>query len=814
MSIQLRELIRNVRACKTMSEERATITKECALIRTAFKDEKSNLRHRNVAKLLFIHMLGYPSHFGQMECLKLIAGSKFSEKRIGYLGLMLLMTETEETLMLVTNSVKNDVIDKNQYVVGLALTAIGNIASEDMCRDLFPEVDKAMRNSNSYIRKKAALACVRILQKVPDLIEDCVDRIASLMSDRNHAVLLTGATLLQTAMEEDPSMIDTFRRLVPTLVRVLKNLVVNNFSPEHDVGGITDPFLQVRLLKILGVLGNGDEDASDEMNDVLAQVATNTESNKNAGNAILYACVNTIMEIESESGLKVLAINILGRFLLHRDNNTRYIALTMLARVVKSDMDAVQRHRSTIVDCLKDPDVSIRRRALELLYALVNSKNVKALAREMLNYLVVADDDVKADLCQRTASVVNDFSPDRAWHIDTMISMLQLAGNTCGDDIVSQTISLIGQDDEYKQYGVTKLYAALEEDQSQIGLNHAAIWCLGEYGDKVEMDGKSQDEIEDEIVKMLNKLLKLHNSTLLTKSYILSASLKLTTRFSSGDTIQALKKIVGMYSTSMNMELQARSCEYSNLLKPQMESVRPNTLKPMPVPDQTKQQQRSRLESVQSNGNKSKEENIIADQNGGGNGSDSDDLLDLADIFGSGGGGGQQQANGNNSNNNNNNSNNNDILDIFGGGGGNNPPAPQNNNSNDNILGLFGDDNSSPSFPDITAFQKNGLRINFSFDKPGSPEQTRVTATFYNESNSGDISNLSFQVAVPKFLKLNIQPASSTVVSMGGNATQVLNLINAAQGKKKIAMKCKVQFSVGGNNITEMVVVNQFPEGL
>ena len=67
MSIQLRELIRNVRACKTMSEERATITKECALIRTAFKDEKSNLRHRNVAKLLFKHMLGYQSHFGTFQ---------------------------------------------------------------------------------------------------------------------------------------------------------------------------------------------------------------------------------------------------------------------------------------------------------------------------------------------------------------------------------------------------------------------------------------------------------------------------------------------------------------------------------------------------------------------------------------------------------------------------------------------------------------------------------------------------------------------------------------------------------------------------
>ena len=70
---------------KTAQEERAVIAKECALIRTAFKDNLLAVRHRNVAKLLFIHMLGYPSHFGQMECLKLIASPLFPEKRIGYL---------------------------------------------------------------------------------------------------------------------------------------------------------------------------------------------------------------------------------------------------------------------------------------------------------------------------------------------------------------------------------------------------------------------------------------------------------------------------------------------------------------------------------------------------------------------------------------------------------------------------------------------------------------------------------------------------------------------------------------------------------
>ncbi len=37
MSLKLRDLIRNVRLCKTAAEERAVIAKESAEIRTAFK---------------------------------------------------------------------------------------------------------------------------------------------------------------------------------------------------------------------------------------------------------------------------------------------------------------------------------------------------------------------------------------------------------------------------------------------------------------------------------------------------------------------------------------------------------------------------------------------------------------------------------------------------------------------------------------------------------------------------------------------------------------------------------------------------------
>lgn len=101
------------------------------------------------------------------------------------------------------------------------------------------------------------------------------------------------------------------------------------------------------------MLGHNDAEASEAMNDILAQVATNTETSKNVGNAILYETVLSIMHIKSESGLRVLAVNILGRFLLNSDKNIRYVALNTLLRTVHADNSAVQRHRATILECLK-----------------------------------------------------------------------------------------------------------------------------------------------------------------------------------------------------------------------------------------------------------------------------------------------------------------------------------------------------------------------------------------------------------------------------------------------------------------------------
>uniref|UniRef100_A0A671XV83 AP-1 complex subunit gamma n=1 Tax=Sparus aurata TaxID=8175 RepID=A0A671XV83_SPAAU len=579
-TLRLRELIRTIRTARTQAEEREMIQKECAAIRSSFREEDNTYRCRNVAKLLYMHMLGYPAHFGQLECLKLIASQKFTDKRIGYLGAMLLLDERQDVHLLMTNCIKNDLNHSTQYVQGLALCTLGCMGSSEMCRDLAGEVEKLLKTSNSYLRKKAALCAVHVIRKVPELMEMFLPATKNLLSEKNHG------------------MCKHF--LVPQLVRILKNLIMSGYSPEHDVSGISDPFLQVRILRLLRILGRSDDDSSEAMNDILAQVATNTETSKNVGNAILYETVLTIMDIKSESGLRVLAINILGRFLLNNDKNIRYVALTSLLKTVQTDHNAVQRHRSTIVDCLKDLDVSIKRRAMELSFALVNGNNIRGMMKELLYFLDSCDPEFKADCASGVFLAAEKYAPSKRWHIDTIMRVLTTAGSYVRDDSVPNLIQLITNSVEMHAYTVQRLYKALLDDISQQPLVQVASWCIGEYGDLL-VSGQCEEEepiqvTEDEVLDVLEGLLVSNLSTPVTRGYSLTAIMKLSTRFTS---VNRIKKVVSIYGSSIDVELQQRAVEYNALFK-KYDHMRPALLERMPIME--KSASNGPTEIVQTNG--------------------------------------------------------------------------------------------------------------------------------------------------------------------------------------------------------------------
>ncbi|CAN0492498.1 unnamed protein product, partial [Laminaria digitata] len=157
-----------------------------------------------------------------------------------------------------------------------------------------------------------------------------------------------------------------------------------------------------------------------------------------------------------------VTVTLCCRFLLHRDNNMRYVALRTLGRVVSHDLASVQRHRGTIVECLKDPDPSIRLRALDLIFQLVSRNNARALVAELLNYLVVASTEQKRDMCSKILHVLEDHSPSSRWRVDTLLSMLGIAGAACDRSIPAAAVVYVSQNEALHAHAAHKTFRMMK----------------------------------------------------------------------------------------------------------------------------------------------------------------------------------------------------------------------------------------------------------------------------------------------------------------------------------------------------------------
>ncbi|PWY85422.1 AP-1 complex subunit gamma-1 [Aspergillus eucalypticola CBS 122712] len=835
----LKQFIRNVRSAKTIADERAVIQKESAAIRASFREEShdSGIRRNNVAKLLYLFTLGERTHFGQIECLKLLASHRFADKRLGYLGTMLLLDENQEVLTLVTNSLKNDLNHSNQYIVGLALCALGNIASVEMSRDLFPEVENLMSTANPYIRRKAALCAMRVCRKVPDLQEHFLEKAKNLLSDRNHGVLLCGLTLAidmceaEEAEEGQEGVIEMFRPLAGGLVRSLKGLTTSGYAPEHDVSGITDPFLQVKILRLLRVLGRGDAATSEMINDILAQVATNTDSTKNVGNAILYEAVLTILDIEADSGLRVLGVNILGKFLTNKDNNIRYVALNTLNKVVAIEPNAVQRHRNTILECLRDPDISIRRRALDLSFMLINESNVRVLVRELLAFLEVADNEFKPAMTTQIGIAADRYAPNKRWHVDTILRVLKLAGAYVKEQILSSFVRLIATTPELQTYSVQKLYLSLKEDISQEGLTLAATWVIGEYGDNLLRGGQYEEEElvkevrESDIVDLFTNILNSTYATQTVVEYITTASMKLTVRMSDAAQVERLRRFLSSRTADLSVEIQQRAVEYVNLFG--YDQIRRGVLERMPPPEireeqrvlgaPTKKRQSKILKDKSKKPAKQAEQDMLLDLMGGDapptspttNGSQNTADL-LADILGGDSSlsspspqPAQKPAGSANTS---------AIMDLFNTNGSTPSPKPAEPASSLDLLAGLGSSASpapapAPSAaPAHTAFNKNDLSLALQVQR-GSGGSAQIQARFRNTSSFGRFSNVGLQAAVPKSQKLQLSAINKADLDAGDEGIQMLK-VAALTGAlpPKLRLRLRITYAKDGSDpVTDQV---------
>jgi len=125
-------------------------------------------------------------------------------------------------------------------------------------------------------------------------------------------------------------------------------------------------------------------------------------------------------------------------------------------------------------------------------------------------------------------------------------------------------------------------------------------------------------------------------------------------------------------------------------------------------------------------------------------------------------------------------------------------------------MGLFGAPEPAPApapaanaMPPITVLDKEGFRIELQGSKGLDPNQRDIVATFTNAG--APISGLHFQAAVPKYLQLEMSPASSSSVPTNGSASQNVTVRYLGDNHKPVVMKLKVDYEVNGMQRNEML---------
>ncbi|KAK8882757.1 AP-1 complex subunit gamma-1 [Tritrichomonas musculus] len=792
MTQPLRDFISSIRLADSIEQEKFLIATEQAQIRAYIKKIDPDYRPRIVAKLVFLEMIGQNPAWGQMEAITLMTNERFSYKRIGYICTSVLLDQTNDLSVLVTQTLLRDLTNTDMNIVNLALAFIANLGSPEIGRAVASEVQKHLNSKVSSVQKRAGMATVRIIRSNPDLSDSYKNSVQPLLNSSNHGVVIAGINLVIAMIEIEPKLIKAWAQFSGPFTKILKSLVNSRATREFAYGVFNDPYMQVKSMKALGLLQN----RSDELDGLLQSIISSTVPKKNTGRTILYQAVECIVSVSTKSSLRALAFNQIGRMLSMRDPNVLYSALSVFARVLYAekviidrtsvDAMALQRYKKSIVKCLDHKDPSIRRRALDVISALIDEKNAETLIPEILVYMKMADSDFRAELVNKIYSSTQRFAPNKIWIFDTVHQILIDNGNYVSLEIITSFCDFISNTTEIQLHAVEKLSESLVNFSDNQSLIQVAAFIIGEFA--TQDNGQTQS---------LKHILLMPQTNVDTKMYIIMALAKMAARFGgSEDTIEVLRK----QSESNNLEVQQRSGEMMKLLTHR--DVCDEMLAPIAASLVEKEQNPIQIIDGSTPGQQSQQslqnqQNLINQAQQAQKNTDQDDLLlfVLNDT----------ELNNNNTINNTNQINNN------------------NSNAQDDLLSLVEDMPSQPSQQiqqpnqqqqkksQVTELLRSSELIVYGQAKANPKDKRQIALNLIYYSASSQLTDFKVNIQLPPGWQVNQQQPDGNVLNPVGEkpVSQVLYLLN--MNNSPFQMQLKVQYKYGTQPLSEVGVIRALP---
>uniref|UniRef100_A0A8C8C826 AP-2 complex subunit alpha n=1 Tax=Oncorhynchus tshawytscha TaxID=74940 RepID=A0A8C8C826_ONCTS len=570
--------ISDIRNCKSKEAEIKRINKELANIRSKFKGDKAldgYSKKKYVCKLLFIFLLGHDIDFGHMEAVNLLSSNKYTEKQIGYLFISVLVNSNSDLISLINNAIKNDLSSRNPTFMNLALHCIANVGSREMAEAFAAEVPRILVAGDTMdsVKQSAALCLLRLNRTSPDLVPmgEWTTRVVHLLNDQHLGVVTAATSLITTLAQKSP---EDFKTSVSLAVARLSRIVSSASTDLQDYTYyfVAAPWLSVKLLRLLqcypppedgAIRGRLTECLETILNKAQEPPKSKKVQHSNAKNAVLFEAISLIIHHDSEPTLLVRACNQLGQFLQHRETNLRYLALESMCTLASSEFshEAVKTHIETVINALKsERDVSVRQRAVDLLYAMCDRSNAKQIVAEMLSYLETADYSIREEIVLKVAILAEKYAVDYTWYVDTILNLIRFAGDYVSDEVWYRVIQIVINRDEVQGYAAKTVFEALQAPACHENLVKVGGYILGEFGNLIAGDSRSSPLIQFDLLHS-----KFHLCSVPTRALLLSAYIKFINLFPEvKGTIQEVLRSDSQLRNA-DVELQQRAVEYLRL---------------------------------------------------------------------------------------------------------------------------------------------------------------------------------------------------------------------------------------------------------
>ncbi|XP_064848099.1 AP-2 complex subunit alpha-2 isoform X1 [Oncorhynchus masou masou] len=587
--------ISDIRNCKSKEAEIKRINKELANIRSKFKGDKAldgYSKKKYVCKLLFIFLLGHDIDFGHMEAVNLLSSNKYTEKQIGYLFISVLVNSNSDLISLINNAIKNDLSSRNPTFMNLALHCIANVGSREMAEAFAAEVPRILVAGDTMdsVKQSAALCLLRLNRTSPDLVlmGEWTARVVHLLNDQHLGVVTAATSLITTLAQKSP---EDFKTSVSLAVARLSRIVSSASTDLQDYTYyfVAAPWLSVKLLRLLqcypppedgAIRGRLTECLETILNKAQEPPKSKKVQHSNAKNAVLFEAISLIIHHDSEPTLLVRACNQLGQFLQHRETNLRYLALESMCTLASSEFshEAVKTHIETVINALKsERDVSVRQRAVDLLYAMCDRSNAKQIVAEMLSYLETADYSIREEIVLKVAILAEKYAVDYTWYVDTILNLIRFAGDYVSDEVWYRVIQIVINRDEVQGYAAKTVFEALQAPACHENLVKVGGYILGEFGNLIAGDSRSSPLIQFDLLHS-----KFHLCSVPTRALLLSAYIKFINLFPEvKGTIQEVLRSDSQLRNA-DVELQQRAVEYLRLSSIASTDILATVLEEMP----------------------------------------------------------------------------------------------------------------------------------------------------------------------------------------------------------------------------------------